>query len=260
MLNKVDNGMDNQNLDMVDTIFFDLGNTLVNYHKGKLSDEEKDFLGLKKMYEYLKRFDDNLTFTKLHEDFYIKWLNKLSDRDSRQVEYNVNSFLLKAMPETARNKITEDEIVKAFKIFHEPNIRFVECEDDLAETLSALRKKKMKLAIISNSPIPGYCHDETLKSLDLLKFFNKRFYSYDLNFKKPSREIFAYAIRCVDTKFKDSIFIGDSLKKDIIPALSVNMKAVFLNNRNTIVPEEVTNNKNFLGEVNSLSELISFLS
>ncbi len=239
----------------IEAIFFDLGNTLVNYHKGKLSDEEKDFLGLKNLYEYLKSFDDSLTFTKLYEDFYITWLNKLSDRKSRRTEYNVNNFLLDSLNETARRRITEKEIISALKIFHEPNMRFVECEDDLSETLLSLQNKKIKFAIVSNSPIPGYCHDETLKKLDLLKFFDKRFYSYDLNFKKPSRKIFAYAVRCSDTKFEYSVFVGDSLNNDIIPALSVDMKAVFLNNKNIVVPNEISSNENFLAEINKLSDL-----
>ncbi len=241
----------------IETIFFDLGNTLLNYHKGKLSDDEKDFLGLKKLYEYLKSFDDSLTFTKLYEDFYIAWINKLSDRDSRRTEYNATNFLLNALDENARSKISNNEIVQAFKIFHEPNMRFVECESDLSETLLALQNKNIKLGIISNTPIAGYCHDETLKSLDLLKFFDRRFYSYDLNFKKPSREIFAHAVRWTDTKFEDSLFVGDSLQKDIIPALSVDMKAVFLNNKNTVVPKEIMAHKNFLGEINKLSQLIN---
>lgn len=242
-------------MNKITTVFFDLGNTLVNYHRGKLTDEEKDFLGLKQMYEFLSSFDKTLTFLKLFEGFYLKWIEKLNDREYKDTEYDVVSFLLSVLSENCRNKIKKEQIVLAFKAFHEPTARFVEYEENLASTLSNLKNKNLKLAIISNTPIPGYCHNETLKKLNLLQYFENKFYSYDLDFKKPNKKIFEYAVNQTNSKFEESVFVGDSLKKDIAPALNLKMKAVFLNNKGIELPDEISSNKNFLGTLNRLSDL-----
>lgn len=239
----------------IETIFFDLGNTLINYHRGRLSDEEKDFLGIKKMCDFLSDFDNELTFDKLYKNFYLAWLEKLKLRPFQLKEYDVFKFLYDALSNEGKNNINEEHLVIAFKSFHEPNIRFVEYDKNLEYILSLLKNKKIKLGIISNSPIPGYCHDETLRKINILKYFENRFYSYDLNFRKPNKEIFNYAIKNMNTSFSKSIFIGDSLEIDVIPALNLNMKVIWVNNKKLNVPNEIICNENFLGEINKISEL-----
>ncbi len=237
------------------SIFFDFGNTLVHYHNGKLSDNEKDFIGIKQMYEFLKNFDNELSFTKLYEDFYLKWAEKLKTRNICKTEYNALDFLLPVLNSKFKNQITDTQIISAFKYFHEPTVRFAECEKNIINTLQNLKNKNFKLGIISNSPIPGYCHDETLEYLGILEYFENRFYSYDLNFKKPDKKIFDYAMNESNSKFQESIFIGDSLELDIIPALKFNMKAILLNSKGIYIPDKIYRNNNFCGEIKYLKEL-----
>ena len=63
----------------VKVIFFDMGNTLLHFHYGK-SDDEKDMQGLIYLTKYLKKFNANITFDEVKNDFYESWIEGIKDR------------------------------------------------------------------------------------------------------------------------------------------------------------------------------------
>ncbi len=96
----------------------------------------------------------------------------------------------------------------------------------LREPLTTLRDRGLKLALVSNTFIPGFVLDKHLQMHDLLEFFPIRVYSSAVGVCKPHPRIFEEALRQVGVNACDALFVGDIVRKDIIGAQRVGMRAV----------------------------------
>jgi putative hydrolase of the HAD superfamily len=96
---------------------------------------------------------------------------------------------------------------------------------DVDETLAALKKKGMRLAIISNA-FPN--QRVKLRGLDLEKYFENIILSSEVGFPKPDRRIFEVALAKLGVAPEESLYVGDSYEKDIVGAKNAGMKAVLV--------------------------------
>jgi putative hydrolase of the HAD superfamily len=96
----------------------------------------------------------------------------------------------------------------------------------VAPTLARLRERGLKLAIVSNTCVPGFVLDRHLSEFGLLEYFPVRIYSCEAGFQKPDARIFELALRQVGVKAADAVFVGDLVKKDVKGAKAVGMKGV----------------------------------
>jgi FMN phosphatase YigB (HAD superfamily) len=132
---------------MIKTAFFDLGNTIIDYHSGKLTDEEKDILGLWRMHTKLKDIGIEIQFEELTDTFYYPWISKCSQRNGCEKEFNMLDF----MPTKIK---AHDEIKNLILEFHEPTARFAIPIAGIEDVLRELKNKGIDIGIISNTPIP----------------------------------------------------------------------------------------------------------
>jgi len=232
---------------MIKTVFFDLGNTILDYHSGNLTDEEKDIIGLWRMHGKLKEYGIEVQFEELMNAFYYPWVSSLSKRDESGKEFDIVSFL----PE----KIKESSglFMELILEFHEPTARFARPIEGIREVLCEIKSRGMITGIISNSTVPGRCHDMTLKYLNLNEFIDYSFYSYDLGIRKPSGDIFRTALDKTGTLACESLMIGDRYEMDIIPAQEIGMNAIWY-----AKDEDLTDNNN-LRRIKELNEIVSRL-
>lgn len=212
---------------MIKTVFFDLGNTIIDYHSGNLTDEEKDFLGLWRMYSMLQSSGLKVCFEELTNTFYYPWISKLSERKNCSKEFNMLDFMQTKITQYCN---TTDLILE----FHEPTARFAVPMPGIEYVLRRLKSKGISIGIISNSPIPGKCHDMTLKHLNLLDYFSYRFYSYDVGIRKPDHRMFWYALKVSMTRENESIMIGDRFEMDVLPAQEIGMQGLWYVGKNSI--------------------------
>ena len=94
-----------------------------------------------------------------------------------------------------------------------------------AEELLKNLKPRYELGLISN-------WDESLtdilQNLGILNYFNSITISGDIGVSKPDSDIFRSALEDFpDVKPKESVYIGDDYLTDIVPALQMNMFAIF---------------------------------
>ncbi|HOF33927.1 MAG TPA: HAD family hydrolase [Spirochaetota bacterium] len=206
---------------MIKTVFFDLGNTIVDYHSGNLTDEEKDFLGLFQMHGKLKEYEIGIEFDKLLNTFYYPWINVLTKRNESKKEFDMMHFMPDAIQENSNIFM---ELILAF---HEPCARFAVAMHGIREVLSEIKSRGIKTGIISNSTVPGQCHSVTLKYLNLSELIDYEFYSYDIGIRKPSHEIFRTALIKSGSMENESLMVGDRLEMDIMPAQEIGMQALW---------------------------------
>lgn len=100
-----------------------------------------------------------------------------------------------------------------------------EIDDSIKETLEYL-ESKYELVILTNWF--EEVQVERLKKVGIYKYF-KEIYCSDKYPSKPNEEAFISALNGVDKS--DAVMIGDNFKIDIIPAVNMGLKAVWITNK-----------------------------
>jgi len=97
-------------------------------------------------------------------------------------------------------------------------------EEGALKVLNQL-KGKYKLGLISNWDESLL---EILSDLNILDFFDSITYSEDVGINKPSEEIFRIALSdFLGIKTRETVYIADDYKVDIIPAMMLKMNVIF---------------------------------
>ena len=124
---------------------------------------------------------------------------------------------------------------------------------ETAETLSALKKRGLILAVISNfdSRLLGI-----LDGLGIASWFDSVVLSSRTGYAKPAPEIFQTALKLYGLKAEEALHIGDSPDKDAAGASSAGLTGVLLNRRGNTVSDsflQVQNLKEILHLINKKS-------
>lgn len=230
-------------------IFFDMGNTLLHFHEG-ISDDEKDERGLKYLTDYLKNYNENITFDEVKIEFFDKWVFACSLRKKNLTEYPIEEFLNNLMRKY-NSTLTLTECIKAMNIFYTEYRNYVCIEEGVINTLKNLKRKGFKLGIISNSSQYDEVMIECFKKAGIHEFIDNYTFSYYLKVSKPKREIFEAALKKMNSSPHDAVMIGDNLNADIKPAKELGMNAIWLNKNNKKNETDIVAD----AEIRSLNEL-----
>lgn len=84
-----------------------------------------------------------------------------------------------------------------------------------------------KLGVITNGLVEPQM--EKLQACKIDKLIDYFIISETVGYKKPSKELFEAALEKVNVKPSDAVYVGDSWDCDILPAVAVGMRAVWLN-------------------------------
>lgn len=96
--------------------------------------------------------------------------------------------------------------------------------DDIIFTLSELRKRNIKLCLISNADVIDckYWNQSVLST-----YFDKSIFSCNVGILKPDVNIYKLAMNQMGVKASESIFVGDGGSNEIFGAKQVGMTTVF---------------------------------
>jgi HAD superfamily hydrolase (TIGR01509 family) len=93
------------------------------------------------------------------------------------------------------------------------------------EALLCSAKKKVKLGLVTNA-YDGQEQRKRIHNSGLGRFFDSIIVAGEVGVYKPNRAIFLHTLKSIGTVPGKTLFIGDSIKHDIIGAKSVGMKTV----------------------------------
>lgn len=98
---------------------------------------------------------------------------------------------------------------------------------DVLPALDALRSRRIRLGVVTNSSQPMSLRDSELREHGLLPYFpDCRLAAADVGYLKPHPRIFHCALEQVGAAADEAIFIGDNPIADVSGALGVGMRAV----------------------------------
>ncbi len=234
---------------MIKAVLFDLGDTLLNF--GRFKTPPLFWQGARSSYDFLKGLGQPVGNFKYHSwrslvYFYLRrWLWNIIGRD-----FDTLALLKKAGTKKGIS-LDEQQWRHLAWLWYEPLGKIAQIEPRIKETLSELKKKGLKLGLLSNTCVNRCSLEKHLNDIGILDFFTVRVYSYEFNFRKPDIRIFKAAADRISEHLENILYVGDRIKVDIKPAIKSGMHAV-LKAAYTNAGEKTPNGA---WKINQLSEL-----
>ncbi len=220
---------------MIEAVLFDLGDTII--HFGKMDTEALFLGGAEGTYTHLKSLDKKLPAFETYRAANRRAIRRayLWSKVKRR-EFNSLDIVAKVLRQL-KIAVTAEELAELGWMWYAPIVQLSMVEPGTSEMLAALRDAGVKLAIVSNTFIPGAVLDRHLEHVGLLEYFPVRIYSSHVRYQKPHQKIFQIALEQIGVQAAHAIFIGDLLKTDIKGARRCGMRTVWKPARHNRVPK-----------------------
>lgn len=127
--------------------------------------------------------------------------------------------------------LTQEQMRELAAFSIAPVCELISVDPEARPVLSELRKRGLKLGIVSNTVFPAFAIDNFLHEEGLLEFFPTRIYSSDVRYMKPQPGIFKAALDELRADANSTLYVGDRLEKDVRGAKRVGMPSVLLLHR-----------------------------
>ena len=202
-------------------VLFDFGDTLVKTKKGihpKL---------LKNLHESLLSNGINLSLEEFKEAYFDvrQRAHEVIRKTFKEIDFR------KRIVETLRrfgyvfggdDKI----IVDACEAFFKPFIDTTTIVKSATRILNQL-KKKYKLGVVSDFLYPSAVR-EMLQKFKLMKYFDVVIISSEVGWRNPHPAVFQAALKSLGVNPNETVFVGDSIKRDIMPAKKLGMQTILV--------------------------------
>lgn len=117
-------------------------------------------------------------------------------------------------------------IAAAVIAYHKEKIQSIKLYDDVKENLKIIKEMGIKTAIITDGiPIKQY---EKILRLGINDLIDLVVISDELGIRKPNPKLFDFCLKKFGIKGEETIYVGDRIEKDIIPALLNNMVSIYI--------------------------------
>lgn len=200
---------------MIKAVIFDIDNTIYNY-------DVANKYAMTKLYDYCLK---NLDIKKEEFDKHIKMAKDLvnvrlqgacSAMHNRLIRFQVLLEILK--------KPLFPHAFEMEKCYWNALICYAKQEDGIEHFMKELKKNKICVGIGTN--MTANWQFVKLQELNLGKYIDFIVTSEEANTQKPDKRFFDLCIQKSGVKPYECLFIGDSLKNDVLGAKNANMKAI----------------------------------
>ena len=117
-------------------------------------------------------------------------------------------------------------ISAAVMAYHAQKIKHIKLYDDVISCLENLKENSIKTAIITDGiPIKQY---EKILRLDIDELIDLVVISDEIGIRKPNPRLFSYCLNKFNVKGHETIYVGDNIYKDIIPAKLNDIHSVYI--------------------------------
>jgi HAD superfamily hydrolase (TIGR01662 family) len=211
---------------MIKCILFDFGNTLVRHDN--LDWKKLERAGLFNQINFLEKRSIKGITLKGWSDLFYKFYGE-QEKHAKNINIEISIYrifrslieIYKLPPDITPEVLTQ--------IFYQPICQSRILFDDVPDSLKKLSCHKVPMGIVSNSVIPGTMVREVLTQLRIIEYFDLILISSDLGYRKPHPAMFEIALKRLQIKPAQIIFIGDQLDVDVTGAQKAGIVSVWLN-------------------------------
>ena len=153
-------------------------------------------------------------------------------------------------------------ITAAVMAYHGQKIKHIQLYDDVLKSLEKLKKSSIKTTIITDGiPIKQY---EKILRLGIDDLIDLVVISDEIGIRKPNPELFSYCLKKFKVKGHETIYVGDNIYKDIIPANFNKIHSVYIHRGGKydthITGETISEENKPDHEISRLDELFNIIS
>jgi putative hydrolase of the HAD superfamily len=212
-----------------DGVLFDYGNTLVSY--GTREDWP----------DVLTKCIANVTqLLRNHRLMHIP-VDRLPERvQAQRIEFEDHRVYplierLRRIYDLQEAEVSDELALEACRQFLQPIFAFGNIYDDTMPTLTAIRQRGLKTAIVSNTPwgSPGAIWREEVTRHGLSDAVDEMVFCTDVGYRKPAAEPFRLALTKLGLQPEQCVFIGDDPRWDIAGPRAIGMDAIFIDRNAT---------------------------
>ena len=210
---------------MIKAVLFDMGSTLLEFENQPWEDLIRQ--GIEAVYKGLHAHGALLPPS---PDFYQVF--RESYRETwRQAEQSLIEMEIRLLlQQTAQGlglSLTEALLLDLVRAHYGPVSAQVTIYADTIDTLADVRRRGMKVGLVSNTVWPGALHKEDLERFGILQFFDHVLFSADLGVRKPHPQIFQTALEALNVAPHEAVFVGDRVPEDVEGAKRIGMRGVW---------------------------------
>jgi HAD superfamily hydrolase (TIGR01509 family) len=213
-------------------ILFDLDNTLLHLHEYWEESMKEAFrqmtitrtMEINELYRTFKEQDE--LYCKLYDEGVISLWEFRRDRFIKTLEH-FNTI------------VTEEDAIQFHELFTSLTNHYIKPSVKVERTLALLSEKYLLGIVTNGSPV---FQRNKIKQMGLSRYFKDEhlFISEEVGFSKPAKEIYQLAMITFQVAANEVIFVGDSIKNDVIAPMDLGMLAIWVNNHDGSLPADVT--------------------
>jgi len=213
-----------QDLARIKAVLFDLFDTLLLIRSGKDFSENC----LRSVYSFLSANGVNVSY----EDFrraYSTVRKEIYERISRSLEEpHFSVRISQALMRMGYDYDSSSPIARgAADAYSGEFMRYIYLGEDTIQVLRILHESGYKTGVISNFSVPEFVH-KILAMYGLKDFLDVIVVSAEINRRKPSPEIFMFALNRLGVSASEAIFVGDTPDTDVKGARNVGMRTALI--------------------------------
>ena len=208
---------------MLNTVVFDLGNTLIHYYTREQIPEFNE-KRLQSCINFLERRGISLPERNT--------IQHRADELEKQIKgdkvYPMQKRLSKIFDITSNNLLLE-----LCEAALQPISKVGTLYDDVKPVLAELKDMGYNLAVLSNTPwgCPSSLWKRELDKHDISRYFETIVCCYDAGWRKPDPRVFYYLLEKMGREPSECLFIGDDPRWDIKGPEAIGMKALLIDRK-----------------------------
>ncbi|MBY9010864.1 MAG: TIGR02253 family HAD-type hydrolase [Candidatus Lokiarchaeota archaeon] len=150
----------------------------------------------------------------------------------------------------------------AVMAYHAQKIKLITLYDDVKKSLEKLKENSIKTAIITDGiPIKQY---EKILRLGIDDLIDLVVISDEVGIRKPNPKLFSYCLNKFKVKGHETIYVGDNIYKDIVPAKLNEIHSVYIHRGGkydtNITGEEIAEENKPDYEISKLDEIFDIIN
>lgn len=210
---------------MISAILFDMGGVLIGLENARgLPDSRFDWRGRQALLRLIRDRGGKIREADLDRLLFEPWRADYERRYEvgRDADWKPH---LRQLRRRAGIRLHDVTLLDAwFRPYGEALSAF----DGVAETLRALRRGGLSMAVVSNVPMPGVLYRRILERYELAESIDSFHFSYDEGSRKPSPAMIRHALAALGVDAESALMVGDRRGSDVAAGRAAGVGTVWL--------------------------------
>lgn len=221
----------------IESVLLDMGGVILHMAGGRgFPVSRLDWRGRQAMLQEIRFSGGRATLDDLEALVFGPWLEEYGRREELGAEADWRPHLDR-LRSRSRTRASDLELLSAW--FGPYGEQLVPLEG-AAEALAMLGDSDLKIALVSNVPLPGEVYETVLRRHGMAGSFDHLVFSYDAGSRKPSPAMLRQAIVAIGAEPGKTVMVGDRRDRDIAAGRSAGTATVWIRSDDGGGPEPET--------------------